>query len=118
MNTDVDHDSVTAHAVVRFCQRVLDVPEIDCDGNPTMEMHAHCNAAGLRVDQVKAMILTDKVRALIGSGKQLIAEPLFVVLVQNSRVISILQPRQKRPMKQRTKRQIHADMARLNRRAR
>lgn len=47
---------VTYHAIVRYCQRVLDVHLDDRSDDVRLEALAHCSAAGLTVEQVRHLI--------------------------------------------------------------
>jgi len=89
MSDSVTLDNVSMHAVTRFCQRILDVPAMAGFATAKEEAKAHCRAAGLSVDKVKSMILTDKVKAEIALGRFHIKEAMFWAVVRDRMVATI-----------------------------
>lgn len=81
---------VSAHAVTRFCQRVLDVPVITGIKSGWDEARAHCEAVPLTVDQVRTMILTPKVLAEISMGRDRIATDHFTVVVDDGVIVTVM----------------------------
>lgn len=112
---------VTYHAIVRYCQRVLDV-HVDAEVDDSCaEAAAHCRAAGLTVDQVRHLIWCPAVvmaaeRSLPNVGTR----QFRAKLDPDGTVITILEPFRKPTQKLKilTDREVVSEAARLRRRRR
>lgn len=87
-------EMLTWHAITRFCQRVLDVPEIvDC-ADPHAEAVAHCEAANLSMETVVGFILEPRIVAAVRLGLDRYKVNDWVAMISRGRIITIRTDRQ------------------------
>ncbi|MFC3074949.1 hypothetical protein [Shinella pollutisoli] len=89
----LEHELVSYHAVVRYCERILGValPASDASGRACAE--AHARAAELTLDEVRRLIWTPGIRFASRFGVRSASNGTFAVAIsQPSGVITTVYP--------------------------
>jgi hypothetical protein len=111
---------VSWHAVIRFCQRILNVPEIQGQFNSWALAKAHADAAGLTIEQITKMILTENVMIGLKYGRDRVSNEIFTAVINNGNVITVFEggdyTKPKTRTKIRTKREARMNYAKHQRR--
>lgn len=114
-------ERVTYHAVTRYTQRVLGAQTAEKHLDPSNEAVAHCKAAGLTVEQVRALIWTPSVAHASANGIGQVKTPEFTATLSRSgTVVTVFCPDpKKRPrMKLMSKHERRAQQHKFQRRNR
>lgn len=111
---------VTYHAATRYVQRVLGETVAGGFETTAQEAEAHCAAAGLTLEQVRALIWTDAVACAARHGMKYVHTPDFIATLSPEGSVMTVHVRHVTPrrMKLRSKREQQADYHRFRRRVR
>lgn len=113
---------VSYHAVTRYLQRIRGVTITETFADHCNEAHAHCDAAGVTLEEVRHLIWTKGVAMAIEQGFRQIGTSEFIVIVSiDGTVVTICEPHSKpqlRKLKIRSSREQVNEAHRLNRRKR
>lgn len=118
---DLSPQCVTFHAVVRYCQRILDVRIEQRFDDAREDAAAHCSAAGLTVDQVRHLIWCPAVKTAAELSLPNVGTRSFRArLDPDGTVITIMEPLKKMTHKLKilTNREAAFEAARQQRRRR
>lgn len=86
-------DRITYHAITRYTQRVLGVRTEETYVDRSNEAAAHCHAAGLTIEQVRALIWTPSVAHASANGITQVQTPEFTATLSDSgTVVTVFHP--------------------------